>query len=336
MKHTMTYLDTYSMDPYYNLAFEEYMLTHHLQGDILLLWQNDNTVVIGQNQIAEAEVNLQFAKEHDIKIVRRTTGGGAVYHDRGNLNYSFITDVDEMEEMTMERFAQPVVEALQKLGLDAEVSGRNDILVNGYKVSGTAQRIYKNRILFHGTLLFEANEEMVAGALQVDPLKFQGKHTKSVRSRIGNIRSFLKDDMELMQFWGYLKKELGKNCNLRQEIITVEEKRQILALRNEKYATKEWNFRHLQQFDYSNKRKWDGGILEARVAVQKEKITQVVFCGDFLSKTSLAELEQALVGKTFAKQDVQNALCQYPLEHYFGGITMQEVLDTMFLFDGSR
>ena len=134
-----------------------------------------------------------------------------------------------------------------------------------------------------------------------------------------------------MQFWGYLKKELGKNCNLRQEIITAEEKKQILALRNEKYMTKEWNFRHLQQFDYSNKRKWDGGILEARVAVQKEKITQVVFYGDFLSRTPLDELEQALTGKTFLPQEVRHTLSQYPLEDYFGSITMEEVLDTMFI-----
>lgn len=331
MKYNMTYLETNSLDPYYNLAFEEYILTHKMEEDYLILWQNENTVVIGQNQIAKAEVNMKFAKEHDIRIVRRTTGGGAVYHDRGNLNYSFITDVGDMEEMTMKRFAKPIVEALRNLGLDAKVSGRNDILVSGCKVSGTAQRIYKNRILFHGTLLFEVNEEMVEGVLQVDPLKFEGKHTKSVRSRIANIRSFLQKDMELEQFWQYLKVELGKNSGMKRGTVSTAEKAEILSLRNKKYVTSEWNFRQMQQFSYSNKQKWDGGILEVRVAVQKEKITQVGFYGDFLSKTPLLELENALVGRNFALQDVQEIMSRYELEHYFGEITMQEVLDTMFM-----
>lgn len=329
MKEQMTYLETGTMDPYYNLAFEEYILTHRMTGDYLILWQNDNTVVIGQNQIAEAEVNLPFVKEHEVRIVRRTTGGGAVYHDRGNLNYSFITDAGDVEEMTMERFAKPVVEALRKLGLKAAVSGRNDILVNGCKVSGTAQRIYKNRILFHGTLLFEANEEMVAGALQVDPLKFQGKHTKSVRSRIANICNFLEKNMEMGDFWAHLKAELGNAAT--EGTITEEEKEEILFLRDNKYARKEWNFRHLQQFDYSNKRKWDGGILEARVAVQRETITNIVFYGDFLSKLPLEELEQALTGRRFAPQEVREALSRFEMEPYFGSISMEEVLDTVFV-----
>lgn len=329
MKHAMTYLETGSLDPYYNLAFEEYILTHRMEGDILILWQNENTVVIGQNQIAEAEVDLQFVKEHGIKVVRRTTGGGAVYHDKGNLNYSFITEAGEMEEMTMERFARPVVEALQKLGLHAEISGRNDVLVNGCKVSGTAQRIYKNRILFHGTLLFDVDEEMVAGALRVDPLKFQGKHTKSVSSRIANIRSFLGEDMEMKDFWAHLRKEWGKEAV--EGSVAKAEEEEILSLRNEKYATKEWNYRHLQQFDYSNKRKWNGGVLEARVAVQKETITNIVFYGDFLSKRPLEELERALIGRKFAQQEIQDVLSQVELKSYFGSISVQEILETVFM-----
>ncbi|MBQ8664007.1 MAG: lipoate--protein ligase [Eubacterium sp.] len=331
MKNNMIYLETHSLDPYYNLAFEEYILKHKMEGDYLLLWQNENTVVIGQNQIAEAEVDLHFIQEYDIKIVRRTTGGGAVYHDKGNLNYSFITDVKEMEELTMDQFARPVVEALCGLGLDAAVSGRNDILINGSKVSGTAQRIYKNRILFHGTLLFDVNEEMVAGALRADPLKFQGRYAKSVRSRIANIRGFLDEDMGIEQFWNYLKDQIGKNGVMEKGVLTPGEQEAIFTLRNGKYVTKEWNFRHMQQFDFSNKKKWHGGILEARVAVEKEKIKQVVFYGDFLSKTSLDETERALVGRNYVPLDVRNILNRYDLEKFFGTITMQEVLDTIFM-----
>ena len=169
MSEQVTYLETGSLDPHYNLAFEEYVLCNRREGEYLLLWQNDNTIVIGQNQNAEAEINRAFVEEHHINVVRRTTGGGAVYHDLGNLNYSFITDAGDSDQLAMERFTRPVVEALKALGLQAEASGRNDILVEGRKVSGTAQRIVKGRILHHGTLLFDANPSMVAGALRVDP-----------------------------------------------------------------------------------------------------------------------------------------------------------------------
>ena len=131
MQHAVHYLETGSRDPYYNLAFEEYVLTHRTRGDYLLLWQNDNTIVVGQNQNTEAEINRPFVEAHHIHVVRRSTGGGAVYHDLGNLNYSFITDAGDRAALSMARFTQPVVEALQGLGLQAEASGRNDILVEG-------------------------------------------------------------------------------------------------------------------------------------------------------------------------------------------------------------
>ena len=162
------------------MAFEEYVLTHRQQGEYLLLWQNDNTIVVGRNQNTAQEIDPAFVEKHHINVVRRSTGGGAVYHDMGNLNYSFITDIGNSERLTMERFTQPVVAALRGLGLHAEASGRNDILVEGRKVSGTAQRLVNGRILHHGTLLFDSRPEMIAGALRVDPAKFASKGAKSV------------------------------------------------------------------------------------------------------------------------------------------------------------
>ena len=330
MEKTVHYLETGSRDPRYNLAFEEFVLTHRTEGEYLMLWQNENTVVVGQNQNAEEEIDRAFVEAHGITVVRRTTGGGAVYHDMGNLNYSFITDSGDAEQITMTRFTQPVVAALRGLGLQAEAAGRNDILVEGRKVSGTAQRLVGNRILYHGTMLFDSDPSMVAGALRADPAKFQSKSAKSVRSRIGNIRSFLPEDMTLPAFWAYLKEALAQGGELQEEHLTPEELEEVRRLQDEKYATWEWTYGRSPKYTMTNRRKWDGGILEPRIAVEEGRITQAVFFGDFLSLTSLEPLTEALKGCAFRREDVEQVLSRFPLEQYFGSITREEILETIF------
>ncbi|WP_298023134.1 lipoate--protein ligase [uncultured Dysosmobacter sp.] len=332
MAAVINYLETGSQNPFYNLAFEEYVLANRTEGDYLLLWQNDNTIVIGQNQNAEAEINRAFVEEHQIRVVRRITGGGAVYHDLGNLNYSFITDAGEAERLAMERFTRPIVEVLRGLGLQAEASGRNDILVEGRKVSGTAQRLLRGRILHHGTLLFDANPGMVAGALNVDPAKFQSKSAKSVRSRIGNIREFLPRDMDLPAFWEYLKAALA-GSGLVSAALSAEELAAVEALKASKYDTWAWNFGRSPKYDLVNKRRFDGGGLEVRAAVEKGCITDIVFYGDFLSVAPLGELTEALKGCAFRREDAAAVLDRFPLRELFGTITRDEVLDTMFYVD---
>ncbi|KAF5051871.1 lipoate--protein ligase [Oscillibacter ruminantium] len=323
------YLETGSQDPCYNLAFEETVLARRTQGDYLLLWQNDNTIVIGQNQNAEAEINRTFVEGHHIHVVRRTTGGGAVYHDLGNLNYSFITDAGNAERLTMERFTKPIVEALKGLGLNAEASGRNDILVEGRKVSGTAQRLMKGRILHHGTLLFDANPGMVAGALNADPAKFQSKGAKSVRSRIGNIREFLPEKMSMTDFWNYLKTALAGG-GLVPDALTTEELAAVETLKRTKYDTWEWNFGRSPHYDFTDKRRFEGGTLEPQIAVEKGHISNIVFYGDFLSVCPLDELTEALKGCAFRREDAAAVLDRFPLAELFGGIQRDEILDTMF------
>ena len=332
MEEKVHYLETGSQDPCYNLAFEEFVLRNRTEGDYLILWQNRNTIVIGQNQNAEGEINRAFVEENGIRVVRRTTGGGAVYHDLGNLNYSFITDVGDAERLTMERFTAPVTQALRALGLQAEASGRNDILVEGRKVSGTAQRVLRSRILHHGTLLFDSNPAMVDGALQVDPAKFQSKSAKSVRSRIGNIREFLKDDMDMGEFWEYLKGALA-GSGLVRDSLTAEERGEVDRLRENKYDTWEWNFGRSPRYNLRNKRKWEGGILEPCVDVEKGCIRQILFYGDFLSLQPMDEVTEALRGCRFRREDVAAVLDRFPLRQYFGSLTREEILDTLFYAD---
>ena len=328
MEKTVQYLETHSQNPYYNLAFEEYVLCHRTQGDYLLLWQNDNTIVVGQNQNTEAEINRAFVEQHHINVVRRSTGGGAVYHDLGNLNYSFITDVGD-DGISIRRFTEPVVAALRSLGLNAEASGRNDILVEGRKVSGTAQRRHGGRILHHGTLLFDANPGMVAGALTVDPEKFRSKSTKSVRSRIGNIRDFLPNDMELPAFWAYLKDALSGG-GLTPGALSAGELAEVDRLKREKYDTWEWNYGRSPKFNVRCKRYWDGGCLEANVSIANGVITDVRFFGDFLSVCGLEELVERLKGVAFRPEDVGAVLNDSPVGELFGGITADEVTATIF------
>lgn len=333
MTNHVTYLETGSLDPAYNLAFEEFVLANRTKGDYLLLWQNDNTVVIGRNQNAEGEINRAFVDAHQVRVIRRMTGGGAVYHDLGNLNYSFITDADQSALRQRGHFVDPVVQALCGLGALAEASGRNDILVNGKKVSGTAQRILGNRILHHGTLLFDSNQDMVAGALQVSPDKFQTKGIQSVRSRIGNIRACLAQDMTLPAFWSYLKSALAGTAGMVQGQLAAEEFAQIEETKRLKYDTYAWTFGRSFPYSVTNRRRWAGGSLKVCIAVEEGKIAHIDFFGDFLALRPLEQVTEALCGCLFRRDSVACILARVPIADYFGGISPDEVLDTMFGMD---
>ena len=323
------YLETHSQDPAFNLAFEEFVLTHRTREAYLLLWQNDNTIVIGQNQNVEEEIDRAFVDANHIHVVRRMSGGGAVYHDLGNLNYSFITDAGDKSQLAFSRFTAPVVSALKALGLDAEASGRNDILVSGQKVSGTAQRLAGDRILHHGTLLFDSDLNTMSRALRADPEKFRSKSTKSVRSRVGNIRSLLKNDMTLEEFWSYLRDTLVKT-DFTPTVLAEHELAAIRQLKINKYDTWEWNFGRSPTYESCNRRRFAGGTLEILLTIREGHITQIAFCGDFLSLCSLDTLRQALTGCPFRQESVNAVLRTFPLNQYFGSISKEEILQTMF------
>ena len=323
----MTYLETGSTDPYYNLAFEETVLRERREGDYLILWQNDNTIVIGQKQNTAAEVNASFVEAHHVNVVRRATGGGAVYHDLGNLNYSFITDEDS--SAASERFTQPIVRALRSLGLEAEASGRNDILANGRKVSGTAQRHLNGRVLHHGTLLFDSDMEVLSQALQVRPEKYRSKGVASVRARVANIRSLLPQDMTLPDFWQYLREHLSERP-LQTDTLTEQELREVAVLRESKYATWEWNYGRSLAFERFTCRKWDGGFLEISLNLDAGRISDIRLQGDFLSLLPVAPVEEALRSCPFSRAAMAEKLAVFDLTQYFGTITAEEILDTVF------
>ena len=323
------YLETGSQDPAYNLAFEEYVLQRRHKGTYLILWQNANTVVIGRNQIAESEIQRTFIDAHHIRVVRRNTGGGAVYHDLGNLNYSFITDAGDVSRLNMARFAGLIIEALSAMGIRAEASGRNDILIDGHKVSGTAQQISGTRILHHGTLLFDSDLDMVSGALRADPEKFRSKSTRSVRSRVGNIRDFLPADRTRPEFWKELKHFFLAD-GAAQADLSPEELAAVNELKCRKYDTWEWNFGEAPQYDLSRKRRWPGGTLEIRVQLERDQVTGIAFFGDFLAPRPLDEITAALTGLPFDPAAFSAVLTAEAVARSFGSITKDELLSTIF------
>ncbi len=323
------YMETGQTDPAYNLAFEEYVLLNKKEGDFLLLWQNDNAVIIGRNQNTEEEIDRSFTDAHGIKVVRRITGGGAVYHDLGNLNYSFITDCGAFDQKALSAFTEPVVAALRGLGLDAEAKGRNDIVVNGCKVSGTAQRVQGGRILFHGTLLFDSDPEMIAGALRADPDKFRSKSTKSVRSRVGNISGFLPEKLSLEEFRKYIRESLLRD-EFEEKFLDKEELYSVNLLKSEKYDSWDWNFGSSPRFERNVKKVCPGGILKTGISVSRGGIISAVsFRGDFMSRRDVSEIEAALAGCRYEKEAICGVLARFPLEEYFGGITADELLESL-------
>lgn len=325
----MFFAETNSTDPAFNLAFEEYVLLNKTQGDWLLLWQNRNAVIVGLNQNTPEEINSSFVERHNIAVVRRITGGGAVYHDMGNLNYSFITDVGSSELFSAKPFTDAICRALAELGVKAEATGRNDICIDGRKVSGTAQRIHKNRVLHHGTLLFDSNLEMVAGALKSSPGKFVSKSAKSVRSRVCNIRDCLGYELDMTSFIARLKALLTAGdfenvCFSRSELAAVEQ------LAEEKYRSWQWNFGKSPAYSFKNSNRFDGGSLEVRANIEHGLIKDIRFYGDYMSRCPGDTLESALCGHRYEKGVAAAIFSAHPISDIFGSISADEVLGVMF------
>lgn len=306
-------------DPYFNLAAEEYLLKECSE-PVFRLWRNAPSIIIGKNQNAAAEINAQYVHEHNIPVVRRLTGGGAVFHDLGNINFTFIDKKVDGEETSamFARFTAPIIAALRKLGVNAYLEGRNDLLIDGRKFSGNAICIHRDRVLQHGTLLFSSSIADLSGALNARPEKFVGKSVQSNRSRVTNISEHLPQAMGIEEFMDFIYREVGVG---QASEYTPEEVAAIERLRDEKYATAGWNWGTSPKYTYSNVVKLPSGLIEIFLNVEKGIIRECRICGDYFFTAPTSELEELLTGVLNRYDDIFAAVSSVDINRYISGMT---------------
>ena len=325
----MIYIRNDSNDPFYNLAFEEYFFkSETIEDAVLLLWQNGPSVIIGRYQNTIEEINEDFIDENNINVVRRNTGGGAVYHDYGNLNYSFIVPSEE-KKIDFETFTKPVIDALKEMGIEAALAGRNDLVVEGKKFSGNAQYTYNGRLLHHGTLLFDADLSTLDKALKMKKGKIESKSIKSVRSKVTNLKPYFNEDVDVNRFKEKLLEHFYKAENLKEYKVTAEDRKNIEALADEKYRTWKWTYGESPKCNVIRGSRFNSGYIEFRFQIEKGLIVNAYIYGDFFSGKNAYELLDKFEGIEYKREAIEKSLKNVDLRAYLGDVSLEELINTI-------
>ena len=320
----MIYIEGVGFDPRQNLATEQFIFDRLDPAEsYLMLWQNDNAIIVGKHQNTFAELNLEAVRTEGITVVRRLSGGGAVYHDLGNLNFTFITDHDGQNALSFRRFCLPVVETLSRLGIDARVDGRNDMTVDGRKFSGNAQYVKRGRVMHHGTLLLSSDLEKVHRVLSTAPDRIESKAYQSVRSRVTNLQEHLDRPLSIDELKDELLATLREKSPLTRYTLSPDDLAAIDRLRAERYDRWEWNYGVSPAFAIHKSRRIEGcGKLDIYMNVEKGIIRDIRFYGDYFSLDEDDRLRDTLVGLPLEREAVERAIAPLPLDRYFGGISI--------------
>ncbi len=316
-------------NPYFNLALEDYLLLETKE-DVCMLWQNDPVVVIGRNQNVYAEVDLEYTNAHDIVVARRASGGGAVYHDLGNINYTFITKRSKENTLNFAYFSKPIVHALALLGIHATLSGRNDLIACGSKFSGTAQRTTQDRILHHGTLLFDSDLSILSKVLTPSPLKLKSKAIQSVRTRVVNLNTLLptENKMTTQEFKAFLKRNFLQSLHAEEKEIPKDK-----VLQSEHFLTHnsfDFNFGKKQTFSLQKEAYGEYGYIQIGLDVQAGIISTLSISGDFFSILPIEEFSARFVSLPFSRDAILTMLADSDIHAYIRGMTSDTLLKILF------
>ncbi len=324
----MKYIHNPSLDTRYNLALYEYILRYWKQGSYLIIFENKNSIIVGRHQNTFAEVNQNFVDAHDVAVVRRIAGGGAVYHDEGNINVVFITDKrDKLNQF--QAFTAPIIEALREMGVPAEFKGRNDIVADGKKISGNTQVAFKDRIMHGGSVLFDTDLDALGAALTPSAKKTASKGVQSIRQRVRNIKPYL--DLDKNAFKARLaKKLLGHPLDACLETLDEEDMRAINTIRRNRYDRWEWNYGRSPASSVVKEARFKGGLIEIHLKLKKGRIQGMEIFGDFFTRRDLAPLKNAFRGAPYEKKAVDAIIKRRPPEDFFFQISTQEFRNCLF------
>ena len=326
----MKYIKNPSTNPYYNMAFDEYCLESlPIDEPVFFLWQNRPAVIVGYNQEVNTEVNIDYLKEKGIDLVRRVTGGGAVYHDLGNLNYTIVGRSEDLERDYPE-YASIMMKALQALGVPATLSGRNDILVEGKKVSGFAKRVCKNRLMVHGTLMYNVDVDVLTHVLNPSTTKLQSKGIASVRSRVANLCDYLPELSDIQTFKNRLEEILSNHYADTEYPLSEADLGNIQRLADEKFNTWEWNYGHSPKATLVHSARLACGTVEIHLTLTENRIASCRFGGDFLGNLPASEVETALTGIPYEIDAIRKCLSKLEISRYFDRVSSNELLGMMF------
>ena len=334
----MLYISDKSTDPYFNLAEEEFLLKEMTE-DIFRLWRNSPSIIVGRYQNTIAEIDSDYIKAHSIPVVRRLSGGGAVFHDLGNLNFTFIRSITPDKSKAaidpaelFQRFTSPIIEALQSIGVNAELQGRNDLAIDGKKFSGNAICIHKNRILMHGTLMFKVSKTDLSKALKPRPEKFIGKAVKSNVKRVTNISDHLKDkDADILWFTDFLGDYVCSQIKgITPYTFSPEQLKRINYLKENRYSTDQWNFGKSPRYNFTATRRFPKGIVELYLTAEGGIIKDLDIRGDYFFTRPTEEFTRRLIGTPHTREDIEKKIGTQNLDAYFAGISSEDIVNLFF------
>jgi len=326
----LLYIETKSTNAAFHFSVEEFFMETPRSEPLIMIWQANKCVMLGAHQVGFAEVNMNYAEEMGIQIVRRSSGGGAIFTDMGTLLYTMIQPYQkgQVQQIAKETIVTSVVNALKKMGVPAGFEGRNDILVDGKKISGIAQYTRNGMLCTHGSLLYDTNLELLVNVLSVDDEKIRSKAIRSIRSRVTNIKEYL--NISTQDFLESLKQNLLSEHKTQEYILTANELTEINQICHNKYENPSWTFGKTPKFSFSNSKRFPGGKVDIYINTANGIVTSCAIHGDFLGTVPMGGLEEKLENIMFQYQTFNSVLEKINLQPYIGDITKEQLLSCIF------